>query len=124
MCDFSLEVYGSRPAREGEKYVTSRFPSGAVGLAAFGETSVPVCVQCDTQLMLEAIPMDLQISLGVSSREAVTFVRLERGTFHDGVKFMNGKEITFPRLRPGGVAVVRTLLGYGARNLRTADGGQ
>src|SRR5438874_4878394 len=78
MCDFSLEVYGSRPAREGEKYVTSRFPSGAVGLAAFGETSVPVCVQCDTQLMLEAIPMDLQISLGVSSREAVTFVRLER----------------------------------------------
>jgi hypothetical protein len=23
MCDYSLEVYGSRPAREGERYVTS-----------------------------------------------------------------------------------------------------
>ena len=42
MCDFSLEVYGSRPAREGEKYVTSRFPSGAVGLAVF-------CLQLETE---------------------------------------------------------------------------
>ena len=120
MCDFSLEVYGSRPAREGEKYVTSRFPSGAVGLAAFGETSVPVCVQCDTQLMLEAIPMDLQISLGVSAREAVTFVRLERGPFHDGVKFKNGKEISLQQLRPGVIAVVTKLLENETRTLGTA----
>ena len=28
MCDYSLEMYGSRPAREGEHYVTTRFPSG------------------------------------------------------------------------------------------------
>jgi hypothetical protein len=25
MCDYSLEMYGSRPAREGEIYVTTRF---------------------------------------------------------------------------------------------------
>src|SRR5437762_12984210 len=111
MCDFSLEVYGSRPARESEKYVTTRFASGTVGLAASGEGgSTPVCVQCDTRLMLEAIPADLQASLGVGSREEVTFVRLERGPFHDGVRFKNGKEVSLQQLRPGMTVVVIKLL--------------
>ena len=34
MCDYSLEMYGSRPAREGEIYVTTRFPSGSIGFAS------------------------------------------------------------------------------------------
>jgi hypothetical protein len=119
MCDFSLEVYGSRPAREGEKYVTTRFASGTVGLAALGEGSIPVCVQCDTRLLLEEIPKDLQERLGVGPREEVTFVRLEHGPFHDGVKFGNGSEASLQQLKPGVTAVVTKLLENETRSLRT-----
>ena len=31
MCDYSLEMYASRPARTSELYVTTRFPSGTIG---------------------------------------------------------------------------------------------
>jgi len=37
MCDYSLEMYASRPARASEKYVTTRFPSGSIGLASPGD---------------------------------------------------------------------------------------
>ena len=36
MCDFSLESYGRRLAREGETYKVARFPSGTMGLAPTG----------------------------------------------------------------------------------------
>jgi hypothetical protein len=42
MCDYSLEMYGSRPAREGEIYVTTRFPSGSIGFASAGDPRTAV----------------------------------------------------------------------------------
>ena len=110
MCDYSLEVYGTQPAREGEKYVTSRFPSGTVGLAMAGGGTTAVCVQCDTQLRLEGISPEVQAGLGVGPQEEVTFVRLETGPFHDGVRFRNGREISLQQLKPGvSVSVVKLL---------------
>ena len=67
MCDYSLEMYASRPAREGERYVTTRFPSGSVGLAAPGDCTTAVCVQYDTHLRLENISGDLQTRLGIKA---------------------------------------------------------
>jgi hypothetical protein len=110
MCDYSLEMYGSRPAREGEKYVTTRFPSGTIGLAALGDRSTPVCVQCDTKLMLEEVPKSLQDRLGVTSRAEATFVRLERGPYFDGVKFSNGSEVSLQQLDVGVIVAVTMLL--------------
>lgn len=110
MCDYSLEVYGTQPAREGEKYVTSRFPSGTIGLAMAGGGTTAVCVQCDTQLRLEGISPEVQAALGVGPKEEATFVRLETGPFHDGVRFRNGREISLQQLKPGvAVSVVRLL---------------
>jgi hypothetical protein len=43
MCDCSLEMYASRPAREFEKYVTTRFPSGSIGVAASSDCRTAVC---------------------------------------------------------------------------------
>src|ERR1700747_2952067 len=60
MCDYALEMYASRPARESEKYVTTRFSSGSIGLASPGDWTTAVCVQYDTRLKLEGIPSDLQ----------------------------------------------------------------
>ena len=48
MCDFSLELYRSRPARVGERYETPRFPSGTVGFIAPGDVSTAVCMAYDT----------------------------------------------------------------------------
>jgi hypothetical protein len=55
MCDYSLEMYASRPARASEKYVTTRFPSGSIGLASPGDCTTAICVQYDTHLKLEGI---------------------------------------------------------------------
>jgi hypothetical protein len=115
MCDFSLEVYGSRPAREGERYVTTRFASGTVGLASPGDDSTAVCVQCDTRLLLEEIPKELQQRFGVAAREEVTFVRLDHGSYRDGVKFSNGKEVSLQQLTPGVTVTVTLLLENAAR---------
>ena len=107
MCDYSLEMYASRPARESEKYVTTRFPSGSIGLAAPGDCTTAVCVQYDTKLSLEGISSDLQTRLGVKAAERVVFARLEHGAYRDGVKFGNGKEISLQLLGSGvGVTLV------------------
>jgi len=107
MCDYSLEMYASRPARESEKYVTTRFPSGSIGLAAPGDCTTAVCVQYDTHLNLEGISSDLQTRLGVQPSEHVIFARLEHGAYRDGVKFGNGKEISLQLLGSGvGVTLV------------------
>jgi hypothetical protein len=109
MCDYSLEMYASRPARESEKYVTTRFPSGSIGLAAPGDCSTAVCVLYDTKLNLEGISSDLQTRLGVHTGEQVVFARLEHGAYRDGVRFGNGKEISLQLLGSGvGVTLVDT----------------
>ena len=110
MCDYSLEMYGSRPAREDERYVVHRFASGSVGLASVGGEPTPVCVACDASLLLEEIPMELQGELHVGPREEVTFIRLDHGPFRDGVRFKSGKEVSLQRLKPGIVVTVVRLL--------------
>jgi hypothetical protein len=101
MCDYSLEMYASRPAREGERYVTTRFPSGSVGLSAPGDCTTAVCVQYDTRLRLENISSDLQTRLSVKAEEDVVFARLEHGAYRDGIRFANGKEVSLQMLGSG-----------------------
>ena len=101
MCDYSLEMYASRPARESEKYVTTRFPSGSIGLAAPGDCTTAVCVQYDTHLKLEGISPDLQSRLGVKAQEEVVFARLEHGAYRDGIRFGNGKEVSLQLVGAG-----------------------
>jgi hypothetical protein len=87
-------MYASRPAREAEKYVTTRFPSGSIGLAAPGDCTTAVCVQYDTHLRLEGLSADLQSRFDVKPLEEVVFARLEHGAYRDGVKFANGREVS------------------------------
>ncbi|MGO9005102.1 MAG: hypothetical protein ACLQIQ_09965 [Beijerinckiaceae bacterium] len=105
MCDYSLEMYASRPARESEKYVTTRFPSGSIGLAAPGDCTTAVCVQYDTHLKLEGISPEMQSRLGVKAAEDVVFARLEHGAYRDGIRFANGKEVSL-QLVGAGVSIM------------------
>lgn len=101
MCDYSLEMYRSRPAVAGEEYETRRFHSGSVGFVAAGDMETAICVACDMRLALSRIPMDLQQSLNIGDKDEVTFVRIEAGPYHDGVRFSNGAEVTLQKLGVG-----------------------
>ena len=110
MCDYSLELYRTRPAREGERYMTTRFRSGTMGLASPSDDSLPVCVPCDTRMRLEGLPPMIQAKLGVGAVEDVTFMQFERQLFRDGLRFANGAEISLQQLPPGIPVVVTRLL--------------
>lgn len=106
MCDYSLEAYRSRPAREGERYTTHRFPSGAVGFIAPGDAVTAICMAYDTKLTLEDIPQAVQKATGAQASELVTFSRIENQLFQDGVRFENGAVISLQQLGTGVQACV------------------
>ena len=119
MCDYSLEVYGSRPAREGERYVTTRFPSGSIGLASAANAATAVCMNCDTALEIDGIPVSLCREHNLKTREDAVFIRLDSGTYRDGVRFSNGAEVSLQAFPPG-VAFAVTQLLENARGFRTS----
>jgi hypothetical protein len=101
MCDYSLEMYRSKPAVVGERYETTRFPSGSVGFISPGDADTAVCMAYDTRLELKNIRRDVQLGLGIPETAEATFARIEGGPHHDGVRFNNGREITLQQLGPG-----------------------
>ena len=110
MCDYSLEMYGSRPAREGELYVSTRFPSGSIGFAAPGDPRIPVCVQCDTKVVLTDIPASMQKTYGIGPEVETVFAQRETGLYRDGLRLKDGRFVSLQDLSPGVGAYVPTLL--------------
>ena len=54
MCDYSLHLVASRPAKVGEKLVSTRFPNTITrGFASVGERNVAVCLLPGTELAFE-----------------------------------------------------------------------
>ena len=110
MCDYSLTLYQTRPARVGETYVTHRFPSGAVGLTTPGQPDVAVCIACDTRMTVRNIPEHVRDRCGVGATELATFVQLDGRGFRDAVRFDNGEAATLQSFGPGvTVTVTETL---------------
>jgi hypothetical protein len=101
MCDYSLEHYQSRPAVQGEEYVSNRFPSGSIGFVVPGDQSVAVCMACDMRLRLAAVPIALQTRLGVSETDHATFTQFSTGLYRDAVRFDNGQAVTLQELGTG-----------------------
>jgi len=120
MCDYSLEAYRTRPAREGERYVTTRFASGSIGLTAPGDVMTPVCVACDTPLHIEGIPDTVQTRHGIGANADATLVHLDYGSFRDGVRFENGATIGLQQLGTGVGVTVTALLEKAGRRERPA----
>ena len=114
MCDYSLEMYGSRPAREGELYVTTRFPSGSIGFASAGDPKTAVCMQCDTKVVLTDVPAALQTALKVGAELQTVFAQREAGLYRDGLRLADGRFVSLQDLQPGIHAYVPSLLESGA----------
>ncbi len=101
MCDYSLEAFRSRPARQGEEYITYRFPSVTIGFVSPGDHSVAICMACDMELELSRIPSVTQAQAGVGETERVTFTQVDGPYHRDAVRFANGKVMTLQALGAG-----------------------
>lgn len=110
MCDYSLEMYASRPARQSESYTTIRFPSGSIGLVSPGDRATAICVQYDTTLELTDIPATVRERYGLGERETVVFARIESGAYHDGVALRDGGIVSLQQIGPGVTVAVEGLL--------------
>ena len=103
MCDYSLELYRSRPAVQEERYTLRRFPSGTMGFTAGYDCDTAVCMPADAHLRLEGIAETVQRAFDVGPVEEVVMIRLEviAHAHRDAVRFANGKEVMLQRLNAG-----------------------
>src|SRR3974377_90770 len=110
MCDYSLREFRSRPAREGELYVATRFPSGSIGFAAPGDPRTAVCMQCDTKVVLTDIPVAKQAAWGVGATVEPPSPPAAAGLYRDGLRLSDGRFVSLQDLQPGIGAYVPALL--------------
>lgn len=116
MCDYSLHVVSSRPAKVGDKLMSSGFErTSTLGFAAVGEPRVAVCLLPGTELAFESNPRYGGF-LGIFSRRASTPVARFRQvnvenphTHHDALEFPDGRLVSLQQLVPGQVATVLQL---------------
>ena len=103
MCDYSLELYRSRPAVQEEQYTLHRFPSGTMGFVSGVDCDTAVCMPAGAKLRLEGINETVQRAFAVGPTEEVAMIRLDvTGHAHrDAVRFANGREVLLQSLNAG-----------------------
>jgi hypothetical protein len=108
MCDYSLEIYRSRPAMQGERYVLHRFRSGTLGFVAPADCTTAVCMPAGAKIRLDGLNEAVQRALRVGPTEMVEMTRLPlRGHTHrDGVRFADGREVLLQTLNAGTMATL------------------
>ena len=76
MCDYSLEHLASRPAKVGDKLVTTRFKHSLTGgFCAIGEPDIAVCLRPGTEMAFER---EIESSIGILDASQET--RLQSGS--------------------------------------------
>jgi hypothetical protein len=120
MCDYSLHHVASRPARVGDKLVTSAFDSSTThGFCAVDEPNVAVCLRPGTELAFENDVESNHATLGGLGMEIAelggkvarfTQIDMDRpAAYHDALEFPNGKIVLVTHLRRAQVATVLQL---------------
>lgn len=104
MCDYSLEMYRNRKAEAGDRLVTTRFPTGSIGMTAQGDIACAVCIEEGTVLKMEGMPAVFRERHDFAEVEAATFFRSPHGIYRDSVRFENGVELVLQQF-PVGVSV-------------------
>lgn len=122
MCDYSLHAVASRPAKLGDKLITTDFPNTLTrGFSAIGEPNVAVCLMPGTELAFEEEVerhyMFLQTLFFNKNRWKIRhrvgiFRQINAdnpATHHDAIEFPNGQTVLVTRLRAGQRATVLQL---------------
>ena len=115
MCDYSLDFVASRPAKVGDKLISTRFDNSFTrGFAAVGEPNVAVCVLPGTEIAFEQ-EVEYRHSLLPNQKVAERLARFRQinmkqvSVHHDALEFANGKIILLARLCEGQHATVLQL---------------
>jgi len=118
MCDYSLDFVASRPAKVGDKLVSTQF-SGSItrGFAAVGEPSVAVCLLPGTELAFEnEVEYDPMLGSFLPNRKVRQKVARFRKVnneqphlHHDALEFPGGQIVLLTRLCKGQRATVLQL---------------
>ena len=117
MCDYSLESVASRPAKVGDKLVSSLFSnSGTRGFAAVGEPEVAVCLLPGTELAFDK-PVEFEGRIAFFSTRKVNqsvarFRHVNENTprvHHDALEFADGRIVLLTHLTQGQIAHVLQL---------------
>ena len=119
MCDYSLHHVASRPAKVGDKLVTTQFNNSITrGFAAVGEPNVAVCLPPGTEVAFEK---EIEFERGFAAscvRGKVTSDKVARfrqvntdksNVHHDALEFPNGETVLVTRLYEGQHATVLQL---------------
>jgi hypothetical protein len=109
MCDFSLEFVASRPARVGDKLVSTRFDNSFTrGFAAVGEPGVAVCLLPGTELAFQK-PVECKRGFGVLPNLVIEGtvagfrqINMDKPrAHHDALEFPNGQVVLLHNLVEG-----------------------
>jgi len=120
MCDYSLHHVASRPAKVGDKLVTSAFDGSVThGFCAVGEPDVAVCLRPGTELAFEnevesnrATIGGLGMELGDLYGKVARFTQIDMdrpAAYHDALEFPDGRIVLVTHLRKGQAATVLQL---------------
>jgi hypothetical protein len=122
MCDYSLHGVASRPAKVGDRLVTSDFPNTLTrGFSAVEDPDVAVCLMPGTELAFEAEVERhhawLQVLLFRKDKWKIPHkvgrfrqINVDNpATHHDAIEFPDGRVLLVTRLRPGQHATVLQL---------------
>jgi hypothetical protein len=127
MCDYSLHLVASRPAKVGDKLVSTSFPYTITrGFASVDEPNVAVCLLPGTELAFEK-EVRCETGMVFSWRLGHTVARFRQvnkgqsNVHHDALEFPDGKIVLLTRLCKGQRA---TVLQLPARPSVTVDDAQ
>jgi hypothetical protein len=117
MCDYSLHLVASRPAKVGDKLVSTEFNNSIThGFAAVGEPTVAVCLLPGTEVAFEknvecrpfvGLLPDRKLSERVARFRQIDVNNLN--SHHDALEFPNGQIVLVDRLCEGQHATVLQL---------------
>ena len=116
MCDYSLEHVASRPARVGDKLVSTRFNTSATrGFAAVDEPNVAVCLLPGTELSFET-ELRCESNFRFSSKrllhKVARFREIDKhkpNVHHDALELPDGEIVLVTNLIEGQRATVLQL---------------
>jgi hypothetical protein len=115
MCDYSLELVASRPAKVGDKLISAGFPHTiSRGFAALDEPKVAVCLLPGTQLAFEdevrcetGIVFSRKLGHKVASFRQIN--RAQPNRHHDALELPDGTIVLLAHLCKGQKATVLQL---------------
>lgn len=117
MCDFSLHHVASRPAKVGDKLITTSFTNSLTrGFAAVGDRNVAVCLLPGTELAFHnrvEYERVLKLFGRVRLNQSVARFRQVNKSYphahHDALEFPDGQTVLLTRLAEGQTATVLQL---------------